>query len=125
MDEIMREVPPSTVPTLHSNNHELNEALGGLRARSVPLLRRGSREACRPSLEALFICRLKRPKGKKPKGNVVVAKCGEERQRKPVEVLVLDGDVRQRRLKNAAGSRKALKMRRAVKKASPLTPTGL
>jgi hypothetical protein len=61
---------------------------------------------------------------KKPKGNVAVAKSGEERQQKPVEVLVLDGDVRQRRLKNAAGRRKALKMRRSVKKASPLTPTG-
>jgi hypothetical protein len=48
-------------------------------------------------------------KVKKPKGNVVVAKSGEEHQQKPVEVLVLDGDVRQRRLKNAAGSRKALK----------------
>jgi hypothetical protein len=75
-------------------------------------------------MEALLICRLKRPQGEKPKGNVVVAKSGEERQQKPVEVLVLDGDVRQRRLKNAAGRRKALKMRRAVKKASPLTPTG-
>jgi hypothetical protein len=59
-------------------------------------------------------------KVKKPKGNVVVAKSGEERQRKRVEVLVLDGDIRQRRLKNAAGSRKALKMRSAVKKASTL-----
>jgi hypothetical protein len=65
-----------------------------------------------------------RPKGEMPKGHVVVAKKGEERQRKPVEVLVLDFDVRRRRLKIAAGSRKALNMRRAVKKASPLTPNG-
>jgi Mrp family chromosome partitioning ATPase len=63
-------------------------------------------------------------KAKKPKGNVVVAKSGKERQRKPLKVLVLDGDIRQRRLKNATGSRKAPKIRRAVKKASPLTPAG-